>query len=192
MQYINVLNFVELSSVSMLKVLDFSFDNGYYEDNTLFIDLKKKSIKQLFYNTLKNEINKHTAFGKTNIIVNSCIYQNNWRYEKIDVVPYSYKVVDDHEKIMFSSSDTLQQFLDGVWKRLYLDGFNTYNNDELDYLDIVKVMYSIIGKDYINIPPNNFLILRDLNFDYGRKYNDVIPKYLIDNVRTFCHSEGLL
>jgi len=207
MQYINVLNFVELSSVSMLKVVDFSFDNGYYQDNTLFIDLKKKPVKDLFYNTLKNEIDKHTTFGKTNIIVNSCKSNKNWRYqnfldqtdteysEKINqsiFSTHSYKVVDDHEKIMFASLDSLQLFLDYMWIRLWKDRYNTYSHCELDYLDIIKVLYSIIGKNYVNIPPNNFLILRDINFDYGRKFNDVIPKYLVDNVNTFCHSMGLM
>jgi len=206
----NFIDYVKIIDISILNLLDYSdfLENTcyYHEDSDkIIINLNSKN-KKLLEGFIINNINNEVVYGKTNIILNSCDPNKNWR--NLDKKPNKkrYIFIDDS---IYIDEIKLNDFSDDLFKKIHsinatlikkiqhrtdltsshisilfgkkIKFLEFENLDITDTYTILNVLLSPFGGLTINGLNYNNNILKDGNYIFN--HSSEISQDIVDNVR---------
>jgi hypothetical protein len=129
---------------------------------------------------------KHNySYGVKLLVINTCYPSYNWRKETRGhtIKPNRYNLVDPSVKINIK---VLEQFLNYCWDCISKKSDHLFlSHPNLDCLDLKQILTKEIGDEVITYVPNRFLLLSDPNYEYIRKSEDIIPEYLVRDIKNF-------
>ena len=206
--FIDYSKIIDLSILNLLDYSDFIENACYYQENDdrLIVNLNPKN-KKMLEGFIINNINNELSYGKTNIILNSCHPNKNWRNITNKTNINRFNIIDDS---IYISDIDLNAFSKDLFNRLpsitaTLIKKSGYGNvditsshvsimfgkkikflefENLDIIDAYQVL-NVLLSQFGDLTMSNFNynnnIIKDGNCDFN--HNSEISQDIIDNVR---------
>jgi hypothetical protein len=172
----NVINFIDISSKSLLSIVD--NDECHKRDGMIMVD---KDFKDMFMFYADTHLKASHKFGNINIVINTCIPCCNWRRDERGepIEGGRYKLTENGENI-FDKVGRIDKLLDYAWQRISRSTicrsrFTFIQMPNMDTVDITMMLENIYGFKTKHSPYFYYLI-SDANMDYVH-YPD-IPEFL--------------
>ena len=172
----NVINFIDISSKSLLSIVD--NDECHKRDDMIVVD---KDFKDMFMFYCDTHLKASHKFGASNIVINTCIPSCNWRREERgEPLEGSRYCLTENGENIFDKVGRIDKLLDYAWQRISRSTISRsrfifiqmLNLDTCDITIMLEKMYDFKTKH----SPYFFYLISDTNMDYVH-YPD-IPDYL--------------
>lgn len=193
MQYIELVNFIDLCSDSFIELLDNHYNDFETENGKVFIDFSRNSICKHYYHIIVKNFLKSRSYGKKYILINTCKPSKNWRKQTNENGKFPYhKCISIDSEIVLDFAK-LETTIEKNWEILKksLSTVIFVENSNLDYTDIESILIDLIGKNWLTFKHPKYLMFKDGNIVYIRS-TDEIPKHLYDNIKTQLFDKGII
>jgi len=186
MQYIRLVNFVDICSNAFLHVLDESVNNIDRKGN-LAININRKTASVFNY-YLSEEILRCKRGGTITMFFNTCRPALNWR-KMSEILPPKYFVNDESVLV---NPNKLELLIDSQWELICRNKqTTTLIMNVMDSIDIENVACDCIGKSFIAPVDTSFKILCDGNKIYHDSLLLEIPDYLNNEMKIQLRTHGI-
>ena len=139
----------------------------------LFIDLEKKKVQECLLYIGKSYVKANKMFGASNVIVESCFPNNNWRKSEINITisEHKYKIVDNSVNIDLSFLEVFSNKLMNVLKKEDIT-VNYVIGETIDFIDFKGITEAKFGFECLNNVSSKNFILSDNNssFPHGKVF----------------------
>jgi len=186
MQYIRLVNFIDVCSNAFLYILDESVDHIDRKGN-LTVNITRK-ITQMFNHYINEEVYSYKHSGQVVIFYNTCRPALNWR-KSSNILPPKYFVNDETVLVHQTKLDAM---IDNQWNMVLKNkNYKTIGSNVMDTLDIEESATHIIGSSFLSSNDQSFKILCDGNKIYHDSLLFEIPDYLNNEMKIQLRTHGI-
>lgn len=184
MIYVQLVNYIDLASSSMLNLYDYAYDNNMLlNGNIVVLDLQKRKLRDYFCYRMTENISKYSTLKS--IVFDTCIPKMNWRHEGFPLRSAGLKYVvspDDKDNVIVSGVG-LESLLNDCWQELSKSCQASFVRfDKIDSIDVKHLIANYIGKDFVSSYHPDYKALTDNNQQLHIKEKQ-FPKWIVDQIK---------